>query len=164
MKLLLLYIVIFLYGLYELFSNLKLQSTDVTLLIISNLVVIICLIVARYNWWKVERGSLINVNMEEEDYHQVILERKTYTAAAFIHIAISISFTALLISFLLLRKTHLEIIFLSTILLIISFASIVPSEKIVKISNPNFQFPKPQSKKYYEEILNQFDDGKNMSC
>lgn len=41
----------------------------------------------------------------------------------------------------------------------VSFLSLFPSEKIVSITNPNFNFPNPQSKNYEQEYFNQFDDG-----
>lgn len=159
MKLLTLYIVVFLYGLYELFSDLKIQSFAENILIVSNLVVIFSLILARFNIWKVEQGSFMEVSMEKEDIHQVSLERKAYTAAGFIQIALSISFTALLIGFLLLRDTQPAIVLASAILMIVSYVSLIPSEKIVKITNPNFKFPDPQSKNYSKEYFKQFDDG-----
>jgi|GEM_PF-2458774 len=159
MKLLILYIAIFLYGIYELLSGLKMQSFEGNILIVSNLAVIFCLILARLNIWKAEQGSLMEVSMEEEDSHQVSLERKAYTAATYIQIAMSISFTALLIGFLLLRDSQPVIVFASAILMVVSIASFIPSEKIVKITNPNFKFPDPQSKNYHEEYFEQFDDG-----
>ena len=47
----------------------------------------------------------------------------------------------------------------SFILLVISFFSLIPSKKIVRITNPNFKLPDPQSKNYQQEYFNQFDDG-----
>jgi hypothetical protein len=156
---LIVYIVIFLFGLYELFSSLKIQLFEANILMVSNLVVIICLILGRYNIWKTEQGSLMEVAMEIEDIHQVTLERKAYIAATYIQIALSISFIALLVGFLLLRDTQPEIVLASGILMVFSFASLFPSEKIVSITNPNFKFPDPQSKNYNEEYFEQFDDG-----
>lgn len=156
---LIVYIVIFLFGLYELFSGLKIQLFEANILMVSNLVVIICLILGRYNIWKTEQGSLMEVAMEIEDIHQVTLERKAYTAATYIQIALSVSFIALLVGFLLLRDTQPEIVLASGILMVFSFASLFPSEKIVSITSPNFKFPDPQSKNYNEEYFEQFDDG-----
>ena len=156
---LIVYIVIFLYGLYELFSSLNIQLFEANILMISNLVVIICLILARFNIWKAEQGSLMEVDMEKEDSHQVTLEREAYTGATYVQIALSISFIALLVGFLLLRDTQPETVLASGILMVFSFASLFPSEKIVSITNPNFKFPDPQSKNYEQEYFNQFDDG-----
>ena len=153
------YIVILIYGLYELFTGLKIQLFEANILLIANLVAIICLILSRFNIWKAEQGSLMKVDKEIEDIHQVTLERKAYTAATYIQIALSISFIAFLVGFLLLRDTQPEIVLASGILMVLSFASLFPSEKIVRITNPNFKFPDPQSKNYSEEYFEQFDDG-----
>ncbi|HLQ83250.1 MAG TPA: hypothetical protein VK121_05360 [Pseudogracilibacillus sp.] len=59
MKILVVYIVMFLYGLYKLFAGLKIQEFESNILMIANLVAIICLIVARFNFWKTEQGSLM---------------------------------------------------------------------------------------------------------
>lgn len=159
MKMLIVYMVIFLYGLYELFTGLKNQLFEANMLMISNLVVIICLILARFNIWKAEQGSLMKVDMEVADSHQVALERKAYTATTYIQIALSISFTAILVGFLLLRDTQPKIALASVILMVLSLVSLFPSKKIVSITNPNFKLPDPQSKKFNEEYFEQFDDG-----
>ncbi|WP_102029132.1 DUF3169 family protein [Salirhabdus sp. Marseille-P4669] len=126
---------------------------------ITNLVVILCLLFARYQVHKAEKGSLIKVDFVLEDTHQVRLERLAYTAVTYIQIALSLSFTAMIIGFLLLRDSEPGIALWSSLLLIVSFASLVPSEKIIRITNPNFKFPDPQSKNYEQEYMNQFDDG-----
>ena len=68
----------------------------------------------------------------------------------------------MLIGFILLRDTNPVIVIWSLILLVISFVSLFPSEKIVRITNPNFKFPDPQSKNYEQEYFNQFDDGEKF--
>ncbi|WP_240510191.1 DUF3169 family protein [Virgibacillus profundi] len=156
---LIVYIAFLLFGLYELFASFNHQLFEANLLMISNLVVIICLIFARFNVHKAEQGSLMKVHMDIEDIHQVTLERIAYNAATYIQIALSLSFTATLVGFLLLRDTQPVIVLWSGILLLISFVSLFPSEKIVSITNPNFKFPDPQSKNYEQEYFNQFDDG-----
>lgn len=159
MKLLIVYIAIFCYGLFQMFSGLEIHSFEATTLMIANLVVILCLIAARLNVWKAVQGSLGEVDQKKEDIHQVILERKAYTAATYIQIALTLSFIALLTGFLLLRDTQPEIVLVSFILMVVSFVTLIPSEKIVRITNPNFKFPNPQSKNYSEEYFEQFDDG-----
>ena len=102
--------------------------------------------------------------MEIEDIHQVTLERKAYTAATYIQIALSISFIALLVGFLLLRDTEPEIVLASGILMVVSFASLFPSEKIVSITNPNFKFLTLNLKIIVKSISNNLMMVKNMSC
>ena len=156
------YIVLFLYGLSELFTSFNHLVIEANLLLISNLAVILCLAFARFNVYNAERGSLKKVSMEKEDIHQVKLERTAYNAATYIQIAISLSLTSMLVGFILLRDTYPVIVLWSLILLGISFISLFPSEKIVHITNPNFKFPDPQSKNYEQEYFNQFDDGEKF--
>lgn len=153
------YIVMFLYGLYKLFVGLKIQGFESNILMIANLVVVICLIVAHLNVWKTEQGSLMKRKVEVEDAHQIMLEKKAYTAATYIQIALSVSFIALLVGFLLLRDTQPKVVLASGILMMISFASLFPSKKIISVTNPNFKLPDPQSKNFNKEYLEQFDDG-----
>lgn len=159
LKVLIMYLAFFVYGLYKLFSGFEHQLFEANLLMVSNLVVIICLMFARFNVHKAEKGSSIKVDKEVEDIHQVTLERIAYTAVTYIQIALSLSFTATLVGFLLLRDTQPVIVLYSIILLVVSFLSLFPSEKIVSITNPNFKFPNPQSKNNEQEYFNQFDDG-----
>lgn len=153
------YIVIFLYGVYHLFSSFSNQSFESNSLMICNLVVISCLILSRFNVRKAEQGSQIEVDKDIEDTHQIMLERKAYTAVTYIQIAATLSFIGLLVGFLLLRNTQPVIAMWSGILLMISAVSLFPSQKIVSITNPNFTFPNPKSKNYELEFINQFDDG-----
>ena len=74
------YIVLFLYGLFELFTSFNHLVIEANLLLISNLVVILFLVFARFNIYKAERDSLKKVSMEIEDIHQVKLERTAYNA------------------------------------------------------------------------------------
>lgn len=159
MKTLIVYIGLFLYGLFNVLSNFNHQLFEANLLMISNLAVILCLIFARFNVNKAEEGSLKEVDMEMEDVHQVSLERTAYNAATYVHTAFSLSFTSNLVGFILLRDTQPVIVLWSLILTGISIISLFPSEKIVRITNPNFKFPDPQSKNYEQEYFDQFDDG-----
>lgn len=153
------YIVFFLYGLFKLVTSFQHHLFEATLLMVSNLVVILCLILARFQEHKAEQGSLKKVDIEIEDIHQVKLERTAYNAATFIQIAFSLSFTSMLVGFLLLRETAPDIVLWSLLLLGISFFSLIPSKKMTRITNPNFKFPDPYSKNYQQEYFNQFDDG-----
>src|SRR5699024_5310173 len=115
---------------------------------ISNLVIIICLIFVRFNIQKVLQGRLMDVNVESEDTHQVTLERTAYTATTFIQIALSLSFIALLVGFLLLRDTQPVIVLWRAALMVVAFASIFPIKAIVSVTHPTFKFPDPKSKNY----------------
>ncbi|MCM3587833.1 DUF3169 family protein [Mesobacillus maritimus] len=159
MKILMIYLIFFVYGLYKLFFGSEQLLLQANLLMISNLVVIICLMFARFNVHKAEKSSVIKVDIKVEDTHQVSLERMAYTALTSIQVALSLSFTASLVGFLLLRDTQPDIVLWSLILLVVSFLSLFPSEKMIRITNPNFNFPNPQSKNYEQEFFNQFDDG-----
>ena len=100
------YIVLFLYGLFELFTSFNHLVIEANLLLISNLVVILFLVFARFNIYKAERDSLKKVSIEIEDIHQVKLERTAYNAATYIQIAFSLSLISMLIGFILLRDTN----------------------------------------------------------
>ena len=162
MKRLIVYIAFFSYGTFEWITNFQYQLLEANLLLISNLVIILFLILARLKAFKAERGSLKKVSMEIEDIHQVKLERIAYNAATYIQIAFTLSLISMLVGFILLRNTHPVIVLWSLILLGISFVSLFPSEKIVRITNPNFKFPDPQSENYEQEYFNQFDDGEKF--
>ncbi|HLQ83249.1 MAG TPA: DUF3169 family protein [Pseudogracilibacillus sp.] len=73
--------------------------------------------------------------------------------------ALSISFIALLVGFLLLRDTQPKVVLASGILMMISSTGLFPNQKIINVTNPNFKFPDPQSKKFNEEYFDQFDGG-----
>src|SRR5699024_11799740 len=150
------YIVIFLYGLYKLFFGFNNQLFEANILMISNLVIIICLIFARFNIQKVLQGRLMEVNVETEDTHQVTLERTAYTATTFIQIALSLSFIALLVGFLLLRDTQPVIVLWSAALMVVSFASLFPSKEIVSVTNPTFKFP-DRSEEHTSELQSRFE-------
>lgn len=162
MKRLIVYIAFFLYGIFEWITNIQYQLLEANLLLISNLVIILFLILAQLNVYKAERGSLKKVSMEIEDIHQVKLERIAYNAITYIQIASTLSLISGFVGFILLRNTHPGIVLWSFILLGISFVSLFPREKIVRITNPNFKFPDPQSKNYEQEYFNQFDDGEKF--
>lgn len=159
MKLMFVYIAVLLYGATRLITDFEIQSSAANLLMSINLVVIACLILARFHIYKTEQGSQQVVVMEKEDLHQAALERRAYTAVAYIQIAFSVALISMLAGFMLLRDTEPKIVMASAILMIVSFASFIPSEKIVRVTNPNFKFPNPSSKNYQQEYFDQFDDG-----
>jgi Protein of unknown function (DUF3169) len=159
LKRLLVYAAIFLYGLQQLVSGFIDQSVEGNTMMMVNLLVVGCLIVARFILHKVEQASLKNVDIELEDQHQLLLERKVYNAITFSQIAVCLSFIALLVGFLLLRDTEPVIALWSWVLSVISFIDLFPSQKIAEITNPTFRFPNPQSKNYNQEVFDQFDDG-----
>lgn len=159
MKRLIVYIAFFLYGIFEWITSFQHQLFEANILMLSNLVVILCLIIAQFHKHNAVQGSLKKVDMEIQDIHQVKLERIAYNAVTYIQIAFSLSFTSLLVGFLLLRETAPAIGVWSFILLGISFFSLTPSKKVTRITNPNFKLPDPHSKNYQQEYFNQFDDG-----
>jgi hypothetical protein len=159
LKRLLVYSAVFLYGLQQLASGFTNQSFEGNTMMMVNLLVIVCLIVARLLLHKAEQANLKKVDIELEDQHQLLLERKVYHAMTFSQIAVCLSFIALLVGFLLLRDTEPVIAFWSWVLSVIAFIDLFPSQKITEITNPTFKFPNPQSKNYSQEVFDQFDDG-----
>src|SRR5699024_2781858 len=55
--------------------------------------------------------------------------------------------------------TQPKVVLARGILMMISFTGLFPNQKIINVTNPNFKFPDPQSKKFNEEYFNQFDGG-----
>lgn len=159
MKRLLVYCALFLYGLQQFVSGFTLQSFEGNTIMMVNLLVVVCLIVAGFILHKVEQESLKEVDIELEDRHQLLLERKVYNAITFSQIAVCLSFIALLVGFLLLRDTEPAVALWSWVLFVIAFIDLFPSQKIAQITNPTFTFPNPQSKNYSQEVFDQFDDG-----
>ncbi|MFC7688218.1 DUF3169 family protein [Ureibacillus sp. GCM10028918] len=151
--------VIFLFGLFELNSRFNDQLLEENILFTVNLLIVFCLIMARFKINKAIRGSLLEVKSEDEDDHQVELERKAYSATVYIQVAFSLATVATLVGFILLRDSQPSIVLVSFILMAISFLSLFPSDKITKITNPTFKMPDPASKNYQQEYFDQFDDG-----
>ncbi|WP_240758502.1 DUF3169 family protein [Lysinibacillus sp. SGAir0095] len=153
------YTLIFLYGLYELKSRFNGQVMEENLLYIVNLVIVFCLILARYKINNAVRGSLLEVESENEDDHHLELERRAYSAAVYIQVAFSLATVATLVGFILLRESQPDIVGVSAVLMVVSFFNLFPSDKIIKITNPTFTLPDPKSKNYQQEYFDQFDDG-----
>ncbi|MDF1509386.1 DUF3169 family protein [Robertmurraya sp. DFI.2.37] len=159
MKILVIYIIIFLFALNDLISHFNERALDANLLMLVNIAILLFLIIARFQFYKIIRGSQQQVEKDKEDSHYIALERKAYTSTSFIQMALSLSFIGLLIGFLLLRETAPSVPFWSFALMIISVFNFFPNPQLMKITNPNFQFPNPQSNHYNQEVIDQFDDG-----
>lgn len=159
MKLFALYTVIFVYGLYELKTGLNERVIDENLLFIVDLLVIFCLMLARFKINKAVQKSKIEVEVEKEDKHLVETERTVYSAAVYIHVAFSLATIATLVGFILLRESQPDIVLVSFLLMAVSFFSLFPNENIIHITNPTFRMPDSKSKNYQQEYFDQFDDG-----
>lgn len=159
MKMLLVYFLMAGYGLYELITNFQHQTYAANALICVNLVGLLTLITSGFYFQKIEKELDWNVELEHEDKHFNQLERKAYSAATYIQIAICLGLMGLTASFLLLREEHPSIGMASVAIMLLGFFKLFSSEKITDLTNPGFKFPDPKSKNYEKEVFDQFDDG-----
>ncbi|CAM4334030.1 MULTISPECIES: DUF3169 family protein [Bacillus] len=158
MKILGVYLLMFVYGLYKLMVNYN-QLDVANTLIVVNLVSLLTLIIADFNVRNVEKNCDMEVDSEKEDAYLLQLERKAYTASIYIQVSLCLSFIAVLTGFLLLRDKQPSIVLASFIIIFLAFMKLYPSKKIINLTNPGFTFPNPRSKNYEKELLDQFDDG-----
>ncbi|PYD94872.1 hypothetical protein [Bacillus cereus] len=91
MKILGVYLLMFVYGLYKLMVNFN-QSDVANTLIVVNLVSLLTLIIADFNIRNVEKNCDMEVDSEEEDAYLLQLERKAYTASIYIQVSLCLSF------------------------------------------------------------------------
>jgi hypothetical protein len=152
-------IILFLYSLSNWLGVARSEATVYNVIVLANLACLLCLIAASVYGLMTHIMGEKKVSFEEEDDRQLFVEQKTYNTLIFIQIALSISFVTFIAAFMLVRDTYPKVALYSILLFIASIIGWALITYLIRYSNPQFQFPDPNSPTYQQELFNSFDDG-----
>lgn len=150
---------IFLYSLSGWLGILKEQTVTYNMIFMTNMICLLCLIIANMYSVFVQVKGKKQVDLEDEDEWRLSLERATYATISWIQVAFSISFVAFLAGFMLVRDSNPKVAFYAIVLFVSSLIALVIGTYLIRYTHPEFKLPDPQSPTYQQELFDSYDDG-----
>lgn len=150
---------IFLYALSNSLGAIIFENRVYNLLVFTNFVCLLCLIIASSYGLMVQITGEKQVNVEDEDEWRLSIERTGYNTLIWTQVAFSISFVALISTFILVRETNPQIALYAFLLHICSLVGLVLVTSIIRYTSPEFTLPNPKSPTYQQELFDSLDDG-----